>query len=286
MPVKTKTTIKTKKRPKHFLKVYHPYLPLIFIIAFGFFALLRTDIRASQETLGYAINISQQALLDDTNKERAARNLPTLSLNNNLNIAATDKASDMVERDYWSHNTPDGKEPWYFMEQAGYSYSKAAENLAYGFKSSSATVGGWMNSPSHRDNLLDPNLTEVGFGILNAANYQSGGAETIVVAMYGRPSDDGTLVTTNGQLLAAGQSPQRISYIQSLTNGAAPWSTFIAGLALGIAGFYLLTKHALNLRRAIRNSERFIVHHPLLDVTLVAMVALVAIFSQTDGLIH
>lgn len=286
MPLKTKKTIKTKKRPKHYLKVYHPYLPLIFIVAFGFFALLKTDLPTSQQILGYTVNVSQQTLLEDTNKERASRGLPTLSLNNNLNTAATRKASDMVQRDYWSHNTPDGKEPWYFLDQAGYSYAKAAENLAYGFKSSTATVSGWMNSPSHRDNLLDPTLTEVGFGIMNAPNYQSGGAETIIVAMYGRPTDAGTLAATNGQLFATGQSPQSISYLQSLTRGAAPWSTFVAGLILGIVGFYLITKHTLNLRKTLRNSERFIIHHPLLDITLVALVALIAIFSQTDGLIH
>lgn len=284
MPLKTKTPVKTKKHPKHFMKVYHPYLPLLFIMAFGFFAFLRTDLRPQGDVLGYATNIQQQSLLESTNKERSSRGLSALTLNPNLANAASHKAEDMANRDYWSHDTPDGVEPWYFIQQAGYSYAKAAENLAYGFSTSDSTVNGWMNSPSHRANLLDPALREVGFGVMNTPNYQGEGPETIVVAMYGQPS--GVAVSNNQGQILADQSPTRISYIQNLTGGHAPWSTFAAGLILGVVGFYLVTKHTLSLRRALRRSERFVVHHPLLDITLIALVALVAVLSQTNGVIQ
>jgi hypothetical protein len=286
MPLKTKKPIHTKRHPRHYLKVYAPYLPLLLIVGFGFWILNRTDIRPSDKVLGYATNIQAEALLDETNQERTSRGLPVLKLNTELMNAAETKGEDMAARNYWSHNTPDGKEPWYFVQQAG--YDKAAENLAYGFKTSNDAISGWMNSPAHRANLLDPSLTEVGFGIVNAANYQNSGPETIVVAMYGKPSSAVVLPASSleASRTLASESQQKISYLQSLTHGYAPWSTFVAGLIMGALVVYIITKHTLNLRRALRNGERFVVHHPLLDVTLIALIALVTLLSQADGIIR
>jgi hypothetical protein len=288
MPLKNKRPVHTKKHPRHYLKVYAPYLPLLLVVGFGCLVLGRTDIKPTNKVLGYATNIQAQALLDETNQERTSRGLPILKLNSELASAAQTKGQDMAARNYWSHDTPDGKEPWYFVKQSGYDYYKAAENLAYGFKTSDATINGWMNSPAHRANVLDPALTEVGFGIVNAANYQNSGPETIVVAMYGEPTSNVVAAasgTAPAQTLAS-QSQQKVSYMQSLTNGRTPWSTFVAGLLIGAIGLYLITSHTLRLRRALRQSERFVVKHPLLDVTLIALIALVTLLSQTDGIIH
>lgn len=142
---------------------------------------------AQNSVLSYATEMSRSGLLSNTNSERTSRGLGSLALNSKLNQAAQNKANDMVARNYWSHNTPDGQEPWIFFDQAGYSYTKAGENLAYGFATSSATVTGWMNSPGHRANILDSEYQEVGFGFANASNYVSTGENTIVVAMYAKP---------------------------------------------------------------------------------------------------
>jgi hypothetical protein len=137
--------------------------------------------------LGYATNISVSALLQETNIQRGDNGQPALSLNSQLSQAAQAKATDMAQRDYWSHTTPDGQQPWQFIAAAGYSYSSAGENLAYGFDSSNGTVAGWMNSSGHRANMLNNSYSEVGFGIANAPSYQGDGEETIVVAMYAKP---------------------------------------------------------------------------------------------------
>lgn len=137
--------------------------------------------------LAYATEMSSSGLLSATNAQRSANGKASLAINAQLASAAQTKANDMAARNYWSHNTPDGKAPWYFVEQAGYSYTKAGENLAYGFGTSSQTVTGWMNSPTHRANMLDSAFTEVGFGFINSADYNNSGEETIVVAMYGQP---------------------------------------------------------------------------------------------------
>ncbi|MDQ5886091.1 MAG: hypothetical protein QG628_488 [Patescibacteria group bacterium] len=196
-----------QKRTGKFLKVYTPYLPLILLITASIFLSLKpaqSSSSAKPETksnnsmvLAYATDTSVSGLLGSTNQQRSSNGIGSLSVNSKLNAAAQAKANDMVTRDYWSHNTPDGSPPWVFITNASYSYSRAGENLAYGYATSADTIEGWMGSPTHRANLLDGNFVEVGFGIANSADfigspddkagYPHVGNQTIVVAMYAAP---------------------------------------------------------------------------------------------------
>lgn len=196
MPTKTKNIKKSTRthkkqvnqHPKHFLKVYWPYIPIIAVVVFGMITggvAPQTKIN-NPATLAYSTEMGSGALLAHTNSQRASNGLGPLSLNSLLNSSAQAKANDMVSKDYWAHNSPNGDEPWVFFDAAGYQYQKAGENLAYGFSTSSATVVGWMNSPSHRANILDTSYDEVGFGFANSENFVGTGQETIVVAHYGK----------------------------------------------------------------------------------------------------
>ena len=176
--------------------------------------------------LSYATSISTDGLLNATNVRRAAASKGALTINSKLTQAAQAKANDMATRNYWAHNTPDGTPPWSFITNAGYSYDKAGENLACGFDESTDVVTGWYNSPSHRDNLLHPDYTEVGFGIANAASYNCGdiGAtqQTIVVAMYAKPyttptTNTSTAPTTTTQTKPATASAPATATQQSTT---------------------------------------------------------------------
>lgn len=135
--------------------------------------------------LAYATNMSISDLLSAANSSRAANGLSPLQLNTQLNNSAQSKAQHMLTYDYWAHTAPNGTEPWYFFNQAGYNYTRAGENLAYGFNTGYEVNTGWMNSPTHRDNILG-DFTEVGFGIASGAGFQ-GGENTVVVAHYGKP---------------------------------------------------------------------------------------------------
>lgn len=140
------------------------------------------------DVLAYATNVSISGLLSATNSQRNANGAAALALHSKLNAAAQAKANDMTARDYWAHVTPDGKQPWWFITNAGYKYLAAGENLAYGFMTSGDTISGWMNSTlGHRENMLNTTFTEVGFGIANSANYVGKGPQTVVVAMYAKP---------------------------------------------------------------------------------------------------
>jgi len=191
MPTKTGRRHHTRgprhKHTPHYLKHYLPYLPTLLVLFIGLlFGGVNSPVN-NRGVLAYATEMSQGGLLSSTNSYRSNAGKKSLSLNSKLTAAAQAKANDMVNRDYWSHNTPDGKEPWVFIQNAGYSYTKAGENLAYGFSTSSATVVGWMNSPTHKANMLDASFTEVGFGYANSSDFNNSGKETVVVAMYGKP---------------------------------------------------------------------------------------------------
>src|SRR5687767_2546173 len=173
------------KPSKHYAKTYWPYLPMLLVVLSGFIVNLTWNVGKS--VLGYATNMEVSSLLQETNVQRSQDGKGALALNNQLSQAAQAKANDMAARNYWAHVTPDGAQPWAFIANAGYTYTAAGENLAYGFDSSSAAVAGWMNSPSHRANLLNGDYLEVGFGIVNSANFQDAGEQTIVVAMYASP---------------------------------------------------------------------------------------------------
>lgn len=197
-PKPKQTRVYKKRHGKHqrrgtdFMKPYWPYLPLAAIVGI---AMLFNSFWLQNGVLGYATNTTVSGLHVSTNAQRVQHGLGQLALNATLSQAAQAKANDMVNRNYWSHNTPDGQEPWIFISQVGYQYSSAGENLAYGFDNNDQTLVGWMNSPGHRANILNTNYTEVGFGIANSENYQGNGNQTVVVAMYARPSVQSVAVT-------------------------------------------------------------------------------------------
>jgi uncharacterized protein YkwD len=156
----------------------------------------------TRDVLSYATNTSPSGLLAATNTQRSNNGVVALSSNSLLAQAAQTKSEDMVAKNYWAHVSPDGKQPWSFISAAGYSYISAGENLAYGFLTSGDTVTGWMNSPSHKANLLSTSFTEVGFGIANSADFVGDGPQTIVVAMYGSPQVAGAATTSPSQPVA------------------------------------------------------------------------------------
>lgn len=200
---------KHHKKSNRYAKTYAPYLPLIISIIASLFVSFWQPNAAN--TLAYATEMSTANLLASTNIQRTNNGRSTLKLNAQLASAAQAKANHMVANDYWSHITPDGKEPWVFIQNAGYSYNKAGENLAYGFATSADTVAGWMNSPTHKANMLDDAFTEVGFGFANSSNYNGDGKQTVVVAMYGQP-----------QVLAATAKPSQTTAPNSTSSPSTP----------------------------------------------------------------
>lgn len=97
------------------------------------------------------------------NNERTQRFLPSLITNGKLLAAANIKSNDMLKRSYFSHVDPDGNYVWPTIIAQGYTpYSTLGENLAIDFFSASSVVDAWMNSPSHRANILNQKFEDQG----------------------------------------------------------------------------------------------------------------------------
>ncbi len=341
---KSKKTTVHKKHSQQFLKVYWPYIPVVALVFMGLIfgynwpTTSKHNSNNATGVLAYATEMSSGGLLSATNTQRSQNGAAVLTSNSKLASAAQAKANDMVARNYWSHTTPDGKEPWVFIDEAGYSYKKAGENLAYGFDTSNDTIIGWMNSPSHRSNMLDASFKEVGFGFANAPSYVGTGEETVVVAMYAipsgavataapatttqptvkkstttqptapvpaaQPTNQDTAVAiqptpvakkvTNDQYnqpvtsdnpIPASQPTTRITKLQSITSGHAPWSATLLSIVLvAIVGAWI-AKHAYAVKKVLVDGEKFLLHHPIVDVAVLFIVGIAILLSQSSGVV-
>ncbi|KKT79162.1 MAG: SCP-like protein extracellular [Candidatus Giovannonibacteria bacterium GW2011_GWB1_45_9b] len=134
----------------------------------------------------YLASILPAVLVDETNTRRAEQDLAPLKTNHLLENAAKMKADDMATKGYFSHATPDGKTPWYFLDKAGYVFSAAGENLAVNFFDSKDVAEAWMNSAGHRANMLNSNYTEI--GIATARGIYDGREAIFVVQFFGTPA--------------------------------------------------------------------------------------------------
>jgi hypothetical protein len=257
--------------------------------------LIGTVLPRHSQVLGAQTDLSPATLLADTNIQRSNDHETLLTSDSRLTEAAQRKASDMVSRDYWSHNTPDGRTPWSFITTAGYSYTRAGENLAYGFTSSEATIAGWMNSPEHRANILESHYSQVGFGVAEARDFNGSGPTMVVVALYAQPATTATQAqssfahqSTQPLLSRAvlGDQTQPVARIQLLTGGQASWSLFAASvitcLALAVVGL----RHVRFWHRAIAKSEAFVIDHPFLDIGIMIIGVATLFLSRTVGFIQ
>jgi hypothetical protein len=140
---------------------------------------------AFPKVLGYAANISPSEVIRLTNVQRQADGLNVLNESSVLDAAALAKGNDMLAKGYWAHFAPDGTSPWSFFLSFGYKYSYAGENLARDFPDAPTAVNAWMNSPSHKENILNPNYRDIGIGVVEGS--LAGVDTTIIVQFFGTP---------------------------------------------------------------------------------------------------
>jgi uncharacterized protein YkwD len=125
-----------------------------------------------------------EQLVDAMNRERAANGLRPLRFNQKLSLAAGDRITDMFAKHYFDHVSPDGINPFTWVDKRGYDYVEAGENLAVGYRNAGWVVDGWMHSPAHRENILKADFDEVGVAIAPGSPTRRYAGPT-VVAMYG-----------------------------------------------------------------------------------------------------
>jgi uncharacterized protein YkwD len=187
---------------------------------------LATSLMLENKAPQFSAAVLESALVSLTNTARGQAREPALTVSPALTRAAQAKAEDMAAQGYFAHIAPDGKEAWDYMQEAGYDYAYAGENLAAHFYDSNDVVRAWLDSPSHRANIMRPSYREIGIGIAHG-NYQ--GTDTVfVVQLFGvskealgmRSAPAAVAVaskaaTSSGIVAAAAQSPASVAEVPS-----------------------------------------------------------------------
>lgn len=131
-----------------------------------------TNAEAVEETASQAIlSEEESAFLNSINNLRAENNLPALQIDDNTQNVARLKAQDLVENNYFSHTSEKYGTPFEMLTANGVTYKTASENIA-GNSTLEGAVNSWMNSESHKNNILNNSFNYTGVAIVNSPQYR------------------------------------------------------------------------------------------------------------------
>ncbi len=167
-------------------------------------------------------NLNASGIVKYSNLQRSVTGLSELKPNQKLNESASLKLNDMVARQYFDHVNPDQIGINNLGEEVDYAYIIMGENLAYGdFRNDESLVKAWMESPSHRANIMNKRYSEIGVAV-KKVNFQ--GKDTwVAVQHFGLPLNGCPEIDQQNKLLIE-QNTKRIEEISStlnLQNGGA-----------------------------------------------------------------
>ena len=116
------------------------------------------------------LNANEQEMFNLVNKERTSRGIPALAVDPQLVKTARLKSQDMVDKNYFAHQSPTYGSPFDMMKKFGITYKSAGENLAAN-SSVAAAHTALMNSQGHRENILNTSYNYIGIGIVPSSQY-------------------------------------------------------------------------------------------------------------------
>lgn len=117
-----------------------------------------------------SMNSDEKEVFDLINKQRTNNGLPALQNDSEVQRIARIKAQDMVDNNYFSHNSPTYGSPFDMLKSFKVSYKTAGENIAANSSNSSA-VTAWMNSSGHKANILNSSFNYTGIGVVSSPRY-------------------------------------------------------------------------------------------------------------------
>jgi hypothetical protein len=127
------------------------------------------------------------AVIEAVNEVRKDSGQPELTTDSRLFKSAMAKANDMCDREYFSHESPTGLNPWYWLQQSEFLFSTAGENLARNVTELPELIASWAASPTHHQNMVDPRFSVTGVALRTC---RIEGQETMVVVQhFASPSD-------------------------------------------------------------------------------------------------
>lgn len=117
-----------------------------------------------------AVNAMENEVIRLVNIERSKKGLGTLKTNWQLSRCARYKSQDMINKNYFAHQSPTYGSPFDMIESFGISMAAGGENIAMGQRTPQEVMTAWMNSPGHRSNILSTAYTEIGVGVAKSSN--------------------------------------------------------------------------------------------------------------------
>jgi len=230
--------------------------------------------KAVPGVLGIASSINAGELIDLTNQKRQEYGLPELEFNEVLSLAAQQKAADMIAQNYWAHTSPKGTTPWTFFKNADYQYIYAGENLARDFLSSDSVVTAWMNSPTHKDNILSSRYQDIGIAVIH--DTFQGQETTLVVQLFGTTA--GSILPQTGKVGQSAEAMLAEINVQTKVAGLKDKLPFISSFNLTKAVSISLTLILLTVividsiiitkKKIIRLSGKGLAHLVFLSILL------------------
>jgi uncharacterized protein YkwD len=148
-----------------------------------------TDLACDGQNASAEDTEAERRVLDLVNQERArgarcgSDAMPAtgpLTFHTSLVCAARSHSADMARRDYFDHESPEGQSPFERMNEAGYQFSAAGENIALGGPEPESVMQQWMNSDGHCRNILGGDFEDFGVGLASA------GGRTYWTQTFGR----------------------------------------------------------------------------------------------------
>jgi hypothetical protein len=232
--------------------------------------------------LGVESNITITSLFNQTNVARQQAGVGTLKLNDKLDQAAYLKAQDMFANQYWAHVSPTGVQPWAWFSKVGYNYNEAGENLAKNFSTTNGVMTAWLNSPTHKANIVKSTYQDVGFAVVSGElNKQP---TTLIVALYGEPADQSVANTGAASFSESSQTTQpniltqfAIS-LQSITP-AVMAALIIIIFAIGVAVLTHINRHKLS--KSLRKS--WYRHHGLYKIAGFMVLGIFIVYLYGGG---
>ncbi len=246
--------------------IHHDVLTAYVVAAFLLVSINKYVALPFNNVLGLAKDISVNKLVEYTNEQRKINNLKPLSYNKKLATAATEKAKNMFANNYWAHFGPRGETPWQFITKSGYRYDAAGENLAKNFLYSKNVVTAWMNSPTHRDNVLRKDFTEVGFAVVDGT--LGGEQTTLVVQMFGKPSTTKTKVLSEYTTLQPTPTPSPLVTLPFTSTQLA------SGFLIFLLGVFALDFYMASKLKLVRMHGKSLAHFIFIFAIVVATIML------------
>ncbi len=125
---------------------------------------------SNNNTVSSSMNADEKEVFDLINKQRTNNGLQPLKVDEEVQKVARIKAQDMVQNNYFSHESPTYGSPFDMLKSFKVSYRTAGENIAAN-SSNSGAVTAWMNSSGHKANILNSNFNYTGIGVVSSSKY-------------------------------------------------------------------------------------------------------------------